>query len=127
MQSNRPAAGAKPLKREAKKKVAPKFIEPMQCKAVPALPKEGDWTFEITIGYRCLAVKDDGEVKLFSRNENVLNAGFPSIVGAFAALPEASPSTARSWRSTKRDAPHFNSFRTIRRGGLRFISMPSIS
>ncbi len=66
----------------------PKFIEPMQCKAVTKLPEETTWTFEIKFdGYRCIAVKDDDEVSLFSRNENVLNARFPNVVAALRELP----------------------------------------
>ncbi len=82
-QSHRPAAKA--ARRSAE---TPKFIEPMQCKAVTKLPEETTWTFEIKFdGYRCIAVKDDDEVSLFSRNENVLNARFPNVVAALRELP----------------------------------------
>jgi ATP-dependent DNA ligase len=38
-----------------RKRTEPAFIEPMQCKAVPALPSGEKWTFEIKFdGYRCM-------------------------------------------------------------------------
>ncbi len=40
------------------KRTEPAFIEPMQCKAVTALPAGENWTFDIKFdGYRCIAVK----------------------------------------------------------------------
>jgi ATP-dependent DNA ligase len=69
------------------KRTEPAFIEPMQCKAVPALPAGEKWTFEIKFdGYRCIAVKRGREVTLFSRHEKVLNRRFSSIVQALASL-----------------------------------------
>ena len=85
--SNRPPS-AKPSK--GKHLGAPKFVKPMQCKAVTKLPEEADWTFEIKFdGYRCLALKNGSEVTLLSRNENQLNDRFPNIVEAIGELPGA--------------------------------------
>lgn len=139
-QSNRPAAGGKSARREVNKKIAPKFIGPMQCKAVTALPKEGDWTFEIKFdGYRCLAVKNGSEVKVFSRNENVLDARFPGIVEAFAALPEdftvdgevvaldeeGRPSLQLlENKRVQRVAVYFYAFDLLNRDGQELIALP---
>ena len=87
-QSDRPAKGQKRNALRSHAIVAPRFVEPMQCKAVTKLPSGNDWTFEIKFdGYRCIAVKNDDEVSLFSRNENVLNARFPNVVTALREVP----------------------------------------
>lgn len=50
------------------------FVEPMECKEVKHLreiPRGDDWQYEIKWdGYRCNAIKQKGEVELFSRNGN---------------------------------------------------------
>jgi bifunctional non-homologous end joining protein LigD len=65
----------------------PKFVEPMKAKPVTELPSEGDWSFEIKFdGYRCIAIKEGDNVRLFSRNENVLNDRYPNVVEALADI-----------------------------------------
>ncbi|MGZ4966696.1 MAG: non-homologous end-joining DNA ligase, partial [Chthoniobacterales bacterium] len=88
-QSNRPAAMARrKMRLTSRQTTPPKFIEPMKCKPVTSLPNESNWTFEIKFdGYRCLALKNDDEVKLVSRNEKLLNARFPNVVRALAEVP----------------------------------------
>lgn len=87
-QSSRPAAPVKATKRHfVGKHVEPKFIEPMQCKAVTLLPEDDNWTFEIKFdGYRCVAVKRGSNLTLFSRNEKVLNKRFHNVVEALGSL-----------------------------------------
>jgi bifunctional non-homologous end joining protein LigD len=84
----RKASPAKAKQRLGRRYVAPIFIEPMQCKAVAALPEDANWTFEIKFdGYRCVAIKTDAAVTLFSRNEKKLDDRFPHLSAALAALP----------------------------------------
>ncbi|MDQ6860942.1 MAG: non-homologous end-joining DNA ligase [Verrucomicrobiota bacterium] len=86
-QSNRPPTTTKraPKASPAQK---PRFVEPMKCKPVTELPNESNWTFEIKFdGYRCIAVKEGEDVRLFSRNENLLNDRFPNVVAALRELP----------------------------------------
>lgn len=72
----------------SRKRARPKFVEPMQCKAVTKLPNESNWSFEIKFdGYRSIALKIGKEVQLLSRNENSLNARFPNVAQALGRLP----------------------------------------
>ncbi|HEV3410464.1 MAG TPA: non-homologous end-joining DNA ligase, partial [Chthoniobacterales bacterium] len=82
-QSDRPAKGQKRNALRSHALVAPKFVEPMKAQPVTKLPTEGEWTYEIKFdGYRCIVIRAGDEVKLFSRNKNVLNTRFPNVVEA---------------------------------------------
>jgi bifunctional non-homologous end joining protein LigD len=62
------------------------FIEPMKAKLVER-PPVGDWVYEIKLdGFRALAIKNGGEVHLFSRNEKELGGKFPEVARAVAKI-----------------------------------------
>ena len=64
----------------------PKFIEPMKALSVEEAPK-GDWTYEIKFdGFRAVAYKNGGEVRLLSRTNNNLADKFPEVVEAVEKL-----------------------------------------
>jgi ATP-dependent DNA ligase len=47
----------------------PKFIEPMECLAVPKLPNGPQWFYEIKLdGYRAEAIRAADGVAFYSRN-----------------------------------------------------------
>ena len=55
------------------------------------LPEGPEWLFELKLdGYRALAIKSGGKVRLRSRNDNDFTARYPPIVKALAALPNES-------------------------------------
>jgi bifunctional non-homologous end joining protein LigD len=87
-QSDRPSAPVRKKRDDARgKRVQAAFIEPMNCKTVAALPEDEQWGFEIKFdGYRCIAVRNDSEITLFSRNRNALNDRFPNIVEALRSI-----------------------------------------
>lgn len=89
-QSNRPAAKQTKTRRlTSGSHTAPRFVEPMKAKQVDAIPAQGQWTYEIKFdGYRCIAVKQSGEVKLYSRNKNVLNSRYPNVVEALGRFTD---------------------------------------
>jgi ATP-dependent DNA ligase len=56
------------------------FVPPMDCKSVESLPKDHDWQYEIKFdGYSGIALKQHGEVQLFSRRGNSLTEVYPEM------------------------------------------------
>ena len=53
------------------------------------LPEGPYQSYELKLdGYRALAIKTGGRVKLRSRNDNDLNGRYPAIVKALSAMPD---------------------------------------
>src|SRR5215471_15563865 len=53
------------------------------------LPEGRSQSYELKMdGYRALAIKTCGRVKLRSRNDNDFNGRYPSIVNALSAMPD---------------------------------------
>ncbi len=66
----------------------PRFIDPMKPKLVETPPEGEGWIYELKFdGFRALALKSAGKVKLISRNENDLTKKFPEIAEALEKLP----------------------------------------
>ncbi|MDB6031457.1 MAG: polymerase LigD, ligase domain protein [Verrucomicrobiales bacterium] len=82
-----PKSSAPPSLKELPKK-AIKYIPPMKAQLVENVPSEGDWVYEIKWdGYRALALKSNGKVRLYSRRAREVTADFPGIAKAVAQLP----------------------------------------
>ena len=72
------------------KKTEAAFIEPMLLLRTERLPEGPGWLVELKFdGYRALAIKDGGKVRLRSRNDKDFNGRYPAIVKALAAMPDA--------------------------------------
>ena len=53
------------------------------------LPEGPNWLYELKFdGYRALAIKADGKIKLRSRNDKDFNARYPVIEKALAPMPD---------------------------------------
>jgi ATP-dependent DNA ligase len=62
-------------------------LKPMEARSAEELPTGGEWQYEPKWdGFRCLAFKDGGDVKLIGKSGKSLGRYFPEIVEAFAAL-----------------------------------------
>jgi bifunctional non-homologous end joining protein LigD len=65
------------------------FIEPMLLLRTEKLPQGAEWQYELKLdGYRALAIKSGGKVRLRSRNDNDFNSRYPGIVDALASMPD---------------------------------------
>jgi bifunctional non-homologous end joining protein LigD len=70
------------LRVSRRKRLPAQFIPPMKALSVDVVP-EGRWRLEVKLdGYRAVAVLNEGEVELWSRNHKPLTADYPEIVAA---------------------------------------------
>ena len=63
-----------------KQREPPPFVEPMLAKLVRALPEGPGWSYEVKFdGYRIEAIKNGGQVRLFSRRGNDFTKRFAKV------------------------------------------------
>jgi bifunctional non-homologous end joining protein LigD len=71
-------------------KSAPAFVAPQLATLVDAVPDGEDWLNEIKYdGYRLIAIKSDGQVRLVTRNGNDWTERFPDVADGLARVPAA--------------------------------------
>jgi DNA ligase D-like protein (predicted ligase) len=69
--------------------VKARFIEPMLLLKTEKLPEGPDWLYEVkSDGYRAIAFKSDGTIRLRSRNDKDFTLRYPTIVKALVKLPD---------------------------------------
>lgn len=70
----------------AEKRPMPNIIHPMLATLVDEPFDDAEWFYELKFdGYRAIAFIEDGDVRLVSRNQNDLTAGYPEL----SVIPEA--------------------------------------
>jgi ATP-dependent DNA ligase len=74
----------------APRKKAAIFVEPMDCLPVSKLPGGSKWLWELKLdGYRAIAIKTAGRVRLYSRNSKPFDKKFAYIIEALRELRDA--------------------------------------
>jgi hypothetical protein len=78
-----------------------KFIDPMLLQSSESLPEGPCWTYELKFdGFRAIAIKTGGTVRLRSRNDKDFNRKYPGIERRSLPCRTRRWSTARELRST---------------------------
>ena len=86
------------------------------------LPEGRNQSYELKLdGYRALAIKTGGRVKLRSRNDNDLNGRYPAIVKALSAMPDETVIDGEVVALDEGGRPSFNLLQNYGSGGAPLI------
>jgi bifunctional non-homologous end joining protein LigD len=93
------------------------FVEPMLAKLVKEPPEGPEWSYELKPdGFRCLVIKKQNNMSLFSRRRNRLNGQFPVLRPAFKKLPSGAMLDGEVVAMDKKGRPSFKALQNWRAG-----------
>jgi len=70
-------------------KIEARFVEPMLLLSAEKLPEGGSWSYELKLaGFRAVAIKTGGRVRLRSRNDKDFAPKYSAIALALTAMPD---------------------------------------
>ena len=100
--------------------------KPMLAQSSDDLPVGRTWTYEVKWdGYRCIAVKKDGRVTLWSRNQKDLTHDYPRVEAAIGKLP--TPSFVIDGEVVVLDAAGRPSFQALQRRSTRGVTLAYVA
>jgi bifunctional non-homologous end joining protein LigD len=109
-----------PVKRKPHLDAKVSFIETMDCLPLAKIPQGPEWTYEIKLdGYRLEAVKNAGQVRIYSRRRTVLNSKFGYIADALETLNDATVLDGELIATDADGRSNFNLLQSFRSGQTR--------